>query len=161
MNDLKFAIKTEIDGEAFYRRQAEINKNNSLHPVCLLLAEDEKNHGILLAVKLGDLSAFLADTSTLDKAKNIFEGAKDIAVDTRETPNQLDFYRLASNMELESIAMYTKYLTHASDQKEKIVFEFLIRQEKIHYSILDTLATLLSRTEEWVECAEFGEREEY
>lgn len=161
MNDFKFAVKMELDGENFYRRQAEININNSLHQVCLMLAEDEKNHARLLAIKLGDLSVFLSETTTLDKAKNIFEGAKDIAVDTKETPNQLDFYRLASKMEKESIDLYTHYLALAEDKKEKVIFEYLIKQEKIHYEILDTLATLLSRTEEWVESAEFGVREEY
>lgn len=37
MNSLEFAINMEHDGEKFYKRQVEINKDNSLNTVFLLL----------------------------------------------------------------------------------------------------------------------------
>ncbi|HWQ41417.1 MAG TPA: rubrerythrin, partial [Desulfosporosinus sp.] len=40
-------------------------------------------------------------------------------------------------------------------------FEYLIKQEEDHYTIIEQLVSLLSRPEEWVESAEFGVREEY
>lgn len=36
-----------------------------------------------------------------------------------------------------------------------------MKQEEEHYEIIDQLVTLLSRSEEWVESAEFGLRKEY
>lgn len=161
MNDLKFAIDMELDGEKYYRQQAEINKNNSLYTVCLLLAADEKKHAQILTDKLNEKSWQLIDTDTLSKAKNIFEGIGDIKIEGKEKASQLDFYKLASEMEKQSIDLYTKYFSKAEGVKEKELFEYLIRQEKQHFEVLDELALLLRHAEDWVENAEFGNREEY
>lgn len=95
------------------------------------------------------------------EAKNIFANLRDIKTEAKEISSQLDFYRMALKMEKESIDLYTNYLDKAEDSRERELFEFLIRQEEQHYQILDELVVLLSRTEEWVESAEFGIREEY
>ena len=85
MNNWKFAIDMELDGEKYYKEQAKINKDNSLNVVCPMLAE----------------------------------GA------------------------------------------DKELLEYLIKQEENHYEILDNMASLLIKPEEWVENAEFGIRKEY
>ena len=44
MTSLEFAINLEIEGEKYYRKQAELNKDNYLKVVFELLAKDEKKH---------------------------------------------------------------------------------------------------------------------
>ena len=161
MNDLEFAINMEHDGENYYRQQAEINKNNSLNTVCLLLAADEKKHAQILTDKSHEISSQLIETDTLSKAKNIFEGVGGIKIEGKEKAGQLDFYKIASEMEKQSIELYTKYLSKAEGPDEKELFEFLIGQEKQHYAVLEELVLLLRHAEDWVENAEFGIREEY
>ncbi len=161
MNDLKFAIDMELDGEKYYRQQAEINKNNSLNTVCLLLAADEKKHAQILTDKSNEISFQLIETDTLSKAKNIFEGIGDIKIEGKEKASQLDFYKIASELERKSIDLYTKYLSEAEGVKEKELFEYLIGQEQQHFAVLDELVLLLRHAEDWVENAEFGIREEY
>lgn len=161
MNDLKFAIDMEHDGEKYYRQQAEINKSNSLHGVCLMLADDEKNHAQILTNKMNENPCQLLDTDTLTRAINIFEGIGDIKIDGKETVSQLDFYRIASDKEKQSIDLYTKYLFQAEEKAEKELFEYLIGQEEQHFAVLNELAAMLRNTEDWVENAEFGLRKEY
>ncbi len=161
MNDLKFAIKMELDGEKYYREQAEINKNNSLHAVCLMLADDEKKHAQILTDRLNETASELTDSGILSKAKNVFEGLGNIKVEGKDKASQLDFYRFASQIEQQSIDLYTKYLAEADEAQEKELFQFLIQQEKQHFEILDTWVSLLKNAEDWVENAEFGNREEY
>lgn len=161
MNDLKFAIKMEHDGEKYYTQQAEINKNNSLHTVCLMLAADENNHARILTGKMNENPYQLSDTDTLLKVRNVFEGIGDIKTEVKETASQLDFYRIASDIEKQSIDLYTKYLSKAEGIKEKELFEYLIGQEKQHFTALDELALLLSHAEEWSQSAEFTTRPEY
>jgi rubrerythrin len=161
MNDLKFALKMEKDGEKYYMQQAEINQDNSLHAVCLMLAADEKNHARILTDKMNTNSFRLEDADTLAKAKNIFEDAGDIKIAGKATATQTDFYRIASGMEKQSIDLYTEYLSKAEGAEEKALFEYLIEQEKQHFMLLDELAEWLRRADEWVENAEFGIREEY
>lgn len=161
MKDFRFAIEMELDGEKYYRQQAEINKENVLHSVCLILAEDEKKHAQILTDKMNEKSCQLIDSDILSNAKSIFKGIGDIKVEGKKIASQFDFYRIALDKEQKSIDLYTEYKSKVSDEKEKEFFDFLIKQEEQHYKVLDELATMLRHTEDWVEAAEFGIRKEY
>jgi rubrerythrin len=161
MNTLEYAINMEHDGEKYYTEQAEINKDNSLYVVCTMLAEDEKKHAQILEKKRREVTYELTDSDTLMKTKNIFKDATNIKVLGKEKVTQLDFYRIASDMEKDSIVLYEQFLEKATDAKEKELFEYLIQQEKYHFELFEELSFLLNRPEEWVESAEFGTREEY
>ena len=161
MNNWKFAIDMELDGEKYYREQANINKDNGLNVVCLMLAEDEKKHAQILTDKMNEKSFQLIESETLLKAKNIFEGIGNIKTEGKEIASQLDFYRIATEKEKQSIDLYKEYLAKATANEEKDLFEYLIEQEKHHYEVLDNIASLLLKPEEWVENAEFGIRKEY
>lgn len=161
MNDLKFAIEMELDGQKYYLEQAQINKDNNLHSVCLMLAADEKEHARILTERMNEDSGQLPESNILSKAKNIFEDVPDIKIEGKSPSNQTDFYATAAKMEKESIDLYTQYLSKAQGVKEKELFEYLIEQEKQHFAVLDELAAWLRRADEWVEDAEFGKREEY
>lgn len=161
MTDLEFAIKMEQDGEKYYTEQAEINKDNALHSVCLMLAEDEKNHARILIDMMNKMPWQLTQTDTLSKAQNVFQGMGDIKTQFKATAKQTDFYAFAAKREQESIDLYTKYLAKAQGTKEKELFEYLIEQEKQHFAVLDELAQWLRRADEWIEDARFGIREEY
>jgi len=161
MNNLKFAIDMELDGEKYYRQQAETNKDNSLSVVCLALAEEEKRHAQILTDKMKEMPYQLIEMGTLSQAKNIFDGIDDIKIPGKVIASQLDFYRTATENEKQSIDLYKEYLSKAIESAEKELFEYLIKQEENHYEVLDNMALLLSHAEEWVEDAEFGVREEY
>jgi len=161
MNTMEFAIKMELDGERYYRRQAELNKENSLYPICLMLADDEARHARILTGKSKHLNYELTDSATLATAKNIFNGIEDFKMDLKPNPSQLDFYRIATEMERQSIALYSEFLAKAEQPGEVELFEYLIGQEKQHFEILDELSTLLRHAEEWIESAEFGLRKDF
>lgn len=161
MNSFEFAIKMELDGEKYYKEQAEINKDNGLNAVFLLLAKDEENHAKILQNKFNKLSYELQDNNILSKSKNVFKGIKDFKSGIRELPKQLDLYRAALEKEKQSIDLYKKLLDEATEDQEKSLFEYLVKQETDHFAILEELGLLVSRPDEWVESAEFGIREKY
>ncbi|KGK85496.1 rubrerythrin [Desulfosporosinus sp. HMP52] len=156
MNIFEFAIKMEIDGENYYKEQAEINKDNSLNTVFLMLAKDEKIHARVLQQKANQQAYDLSENETLSEAKNIFKN-----MEFKQTPDQLRVYRSALQNEQDSIDLYRTYLSEVTDDESKQLFEYLIKQEEDHYIILEELVLLVSRAEEWVESAEFGTREQY
>lgn len=129
MNIFKFEIDMELDGLKYYSEQAEVNKNNMLYPVCLMMAEDEKNHAKILTDKMNNIDFLLMDSDTLSNAKSIFEGIGDIKSPIKEIPTQLDFYRIASKMEKKSIDLYTDLSSKAVEVKDKKLFDYLIMQE--------------------------------
>jgi len=161
MNALEYAIKMELDGEQYYREQAEINRDNGLYQVCIMLANDEALHAKLLTNRLNRLPIEMPDSDTLQNAKNVFSGMSNIELAQKPIPSQLDFYRIASEKETQSISLYSELLTKAKEEPDTKVFEYLINQEKEHFEVLDNLATLLWHADEWVESAEFGLRKDF
>ena len=161
MNSIEFAIKMELDGEKYYREQAENNQDNPLNAVFLLLAEDENGHAVLLKNELAKITYDLADNERLADTNNVFKDRGDFKNNFEKIPNQLDVYRMALQMEKDSIELYQKFYQESADEQTKKLFGYLVKQEEHHYKIFDDLITLVERPEEWVEDAEFGIREEY
>ncbi|MBC3899630.1 ferritin-like domain-containing protein [Acetobacterium malicum] len=161
MNSIEFAIKMELDGEKYYREQAKNNQDNSLNAVFLLLAEDENGHAKLLKSEQEKITYDLADNPTLADTGNVFKDRSEFKNKFEKIPNQLDVYRMALQMEKDSIELYQKFLAEATDEQTKKLFGYLVKQEENHFKIFDNLITLVERPDEWVEDAEFGVREEY
>jgi len=160
MTTLEFAIKMELDGQKYYLEQAKQNESNSVKNVCLILAKDEEFHAKILKSKMSELPYALEDTDAYAQIKNIFKDMVNFKSDLNETPTQVEFYRSALENEKESIKLYTELLAKADDENERKLFQYLIEQEKLHFTILEHLATDLRHAEEWVESAEFGLRNE-
>lgn len=161
MRSIEFAIKMELDGEQYYMEQAEKHKNTNLHTVFLTLAKDERKHANILKDRLNKLTPELSDTTSYTEYKNIFEQAEDFYSSIKETLEPVDVYLLAMEKEQEAIDLYREMLSEASNEQDKAIFEFLIKEEETHYAILEDIVSHVSRPIEWVESAEFGLREEY
>jgi len=155
MDMLKFAVEMELEGERYYRRQAEENRDNGLAIVFRALADDEHRHAKLLEGALGGLPH--EPDAVPNSYLNVFERAADFK--SAVNHKQLDAYRAALEKEEASIALYTKLRDQT--QRDRTLFEFLIAEEEKHYQVMDLLVRLVVRPEEWVESAEFGVREEY
>ncbi len=158
MNALDYAIKMEKDGEDYYLKQAELNKNNSLHMVCMLLAKEENEHAELLTQLANYLPEKLEESNTYAEIKNIFSETENFKSDIKDLASQLDFYRFALENEQKSIDTYEDFLKKADNDNEKKVFEFLLVQEKEHFEIIGDIVNILENAEQWVESAELCER---
>ncbi|PKM85109.1 MAG: rubrerythrin [Firmicutes bacterium HGW-Firmicutes-11] len=159
MKRIEFAIKMEQDGERYYREQAA--KHHGLEPVFLMLAEDERSHAAVLMRRVENASYELDDNDILTDARNVFHGKTDFKMEIKPEPEQIDLYRAGMEMEKESIALYSELLAAATEDSDKELFGFLVKEEKAHHAILEELVILINRPNEWVESAEFGLREEY
>lgn len=156
MKALEFAINMEKDGEKYYREQAEVNSYNSLYTVCLLLAEEEKNHALLLNDMQNNVATEIGEIDSLQQIKSIFKDIGNFKSEIKELPTQLEFYTMALEKEKQSIDLYKNLLSQATEDDENELFEYLVQQEMRHYDILDELILRLSHAEDWVESAEFG-----
>lgn len=157
MDILVYAIKMELDGEKYYKEQAELNRKNSLYTVFMDLAKDERDHAKILEDKARG-SFYRPNAPVNSSVSNVFAGLsalKDIPLNK----DQIEIYKMALEKEKQSIELYQKLLSESGCDKE--LYEYLIAQEEEHYSIIEEIIKLASRPNEWVEAAEFGEREEY
>jgi len=161
MNNLEDAILREIEGGKYYREQAEENKDNTLNMVFLSLAKDEDKHAEILQKKAKKLSYEFKKSEILSNLKVDFNNFKENKIESPIVIKQLEAYKIAIQNERQSIQLYENFLSEANNDRDRKLFEYLIIQEKEHFSILEELIHLISRTDEWVESAEFGIREEY
>jgi rubrerythrin len=158
MNTLDYAIKMELDGEKYYREQADINRGNSLYQVFNMLAIDESFHAKILEDKSKGIFSQL-NSSVQSSVENVFAGLSDFKMDIKTNPDQADVYRRALEMEKASIELYKKLKSETNESID--IFDFLISQEEGHYRVIDELFKIANRPNEWVEAAEFGRREDY
>jgi rubrerythrin len=161
MGILTNAIKMEIDGEKYYRNLAEMNKDNHLHGVFQMLADDEKDHAHVLKQKEEHQKCTLKKGQTFQKASSVFQSLEEFKSEIKEIPSQIDSYRFALEKEKESIDLYTDLKEKSESSDDKEIYDFLIEQEKDHYKTINSLIDFLTKSEDWVESAEFGVREKY
>jgi len=161
MNYLDMAIKLETEGETFYLEQADKNSGREIERVFKLLANEERKHRELLENLSKKLDYTIPEADSQIEFESIFRDEKDFKLETAVEPKQIDVYRLALQKEKESIELYQKMKEEASDEEEKALVDFLIKQEENHYRIFNNIIELLRKSEEWVESAEFGKRETY
>ncbi len=154
MDILVYAVKMELDGEKYYKEQAERNRGNSLYKVFMDLAKDESDHAKILEDKAKGL-LYRLNTPVQPSLKNVFDGLSDL----KGVHDQVDAYKVALEKEKQSIDLYKKLLNESVCDEG--IFHYLIAEEEEHSRILEQIIKLASRPKEWVEAAEFGKREEY
>ncbi len=161
MNPMEFAINLEKNGEKYYREQAEKYKGTSVFNIFVMLANDENYHAQILEKKLANKEFELKDTAVVDESKDIFSKAEEFSSDIFSEPRQVDLLREALDKEEESIDLYQKLYDEAGNEEDSRLFMFLINEEKKHYKTIDELIKMHRHAEEWVEDAEFGNRDPY
>lgn len=161
MSYVEFAIQMEIDGQKYYLEQAEKNKGTALEKVFVMLAKDEEKHEALVKNYAKAVEYEMSEENAITEFNNIFKSAEDFKTELKGMPEQIDAYRMALGKEKESIDLYQKMKDEAREEKDKALFDYLIKQEEYHYTIFDNLVQHLRIAEEWVEDAEFGKRDTY
>ena len=158
MDLISFAINMEVEGEAYYRKQATLHAGDGLKVVFTLLADEESMHAALLR-RVAQGQPYTLEASARPEWRNVFTSKENFQDETKQLPEQVDVYRMAHELEEKSIALYKQLLEQSSETRE--LFTFLIAQEQEHEQILDELIKRVNRPNEWVESAEFGLREDY
>jgi rubrerythrin len=162
MNNLDMAIQMEEQGASYYKLQSETHKGTPLELIFIMLAEDEIKHREILKSRFQRNSEYsLLDNGTLNKSLSIFSDQRTVIQELRQVPSQLNVYKEALDNEQQSIDLYKSQFKEAKTDSDKELFEFLIKEEMNHHNILEEIVILLTRTEDWVESAEFGKRKEY
>jgi len=161
MNALDFALKMELDGENYYKELSEKNKDNSLHVVFDVLAEEEEYHYKFIKEKISKSMGDLKRNKALGESRNVFDMSSKIISEIKATPDQMDAYVLALGFEKKSVELYGKLLAEATNDDDKRIFEALVKEEQCHYNLIEDMIDILIKPKDWVEAAEFGITKEY
>ncbi|HBG93295.1 MAG: hypothetical protein A2X54_04330 [Nitrospirae bacterium GWF2_44_13] len=149
-NAIEVAIKMETDAIKFYKAAADKTKNSVGKKMFLTVREDEKRHLNMLTQIFRGIDITVKDVSPMKNIKTVFETLKDeMMKKVGATDDELEAFRIASQMEKEGIEFYKKALSEAKTEKERILFERLIKEEEQHYSIFSNSYSFLSDTGNW------------
>jgi rubrerythrin len=150
MNAIEIAIKMETDSINFYKEAAEKTKNPVAKKMFLTITEDEKRHLEMLSNIFKEINITIKEVSPLENIQTVFESMKDAMMKRVEaTTDELDAFKIAMRMEKEGVEFYKKAGAGAQTEKEKSLFERLVKEEQQHYDIFANTYFFLSDTGSW------------
>jgi len=161
MNIFDFAYDFETESLHHYEKLSKASKNEGIKKILSMLAEEEQKHQkIILKMKSNEKTDY-ADESFLKNAKDIFIDLKSNNPQIKDDIKQIELYRKALELEKKSEKFYLDKATEAHSPASNEIFIKLALEENKHFLVLENIIELISRTEWWVENAEFDHFDEY
>ena len=150
MNAVEIAIKMQTDAIKFYTEAAEKTKNSVGKQMFLTIVQDEKRHLETLTQIFKGLNITVQDVSPMENIRTVFESMKTGMMKRVEaTMDELEAFKIAMQMEKEGVEFYKKAAAGAKTEKEKSLFERLIKEEQEHYNIFANTYFFMSDTGSW------------
>lgn len=150
MNAIEIAIRMETDAIDFYREVAERTKHPVGKKMFLTIAEDEKRHLDMLSQIFKEIDIKVEEVSPMKNIRTVFELLKDEMMQrVKATVDELDAFKIAMQMEKEGVEFYKRAGSEAQTEKEKSLFERLVKEEQEHYDIFANTYLFLSDTGSW------------
>ena len=150
MNAIEIAIKMEKDSIKFYTDASEKAKHLLGKKMFLSIAEDEKRHLEMLSQLFKEMNVTIKDVNPINNMRTVFETLKDkMQEKIKATKDELDAFGIAMHMEKEGIEFYKKAGSEAKTEKEKALFERLVKEEQQHYDIFSNTYNFLTDTGNW------------
>jgi len=159
MDIAEFAMKMEMDGKAYYEKQAAIASSPELKKILLTLAEEEATHYRFFKMMKenpdGLTAARFTGSETLSRVKNIFE---DMARQTDLAPfgnDALSAWKEARRVEEKSAAFYLDQAAAESDPGRKALLEQIAEEERNHIALIDGIMVFLKQPAAFADSAQF------
>jgi rubrerythrin len=139
MNIVKFALKMELDGKAYYEKLAAGTSDTGLKAIFTTLAADEQKHyETIQSIKSGS-NWVMKESTVLESAKNLFEILIRDKTSADGMKESLDGYQFARKVEADSVKFYEDAAKKESNAATKQLLLRIAGEEKKHYNILDNL----------------------
>ena len=153
------AIKLEINGQAFFKKAAEITHNELGRKMFHRLAEEEVKH----------LDAFSRLFSSVIKSedwkkqvkKEELKGTSAVIEELArrmkraEGQNEVEALRIGMELEQKAIDFFSQSAATMSDQAAKEIFEKIADEERFHYDLLQAQHDSVTGSGFWLDSSEF------
>lgn len=150
MNAIEIAIKMEKDAIDFYTKAAEKTRHPVGKKMFQSVTEDEKRHLQMLSQIFREVDIKMDEVSPMRNVKTIFESMRDSMMKRVEaTKDELEAFKIAMQMEKEGIEFYKRFEAESQKQKERTLFERLIKEEEQHYDIFANTYNFMIDTGNW------------
>jgi len=150
MNAIEIARKMETDAIKFYTEAAQKTKYPAGKQMFQTIIADEKRHLEIVNQLLKGLDVHVEDVHPVENIKTVFEEMKDKMMEkVKATTDELEAFKIAMEMEKEGLEFYKKLSSESETEKEKTLYEKLVREEQQHYDIFANTYNFLNDTGNW------------
>lgn len=161
MNIFDFAIEKEKQSRKIYLELAEKSPSKGLTNIFTMLADEENKHLDIVNSLKTEVPKRVTGTDVIGDARQVFEkmqaGKEQFDLNTGE----LEIYKKARQVELDSKKYYIEKAEGAEDDGIANVLTKLAKEEDKHYRLIDAIIEMVSRPRQWLENAEWYHIEEY
>ncbi len=160
MDIIDFAMKMELDGKAFYEKQAAAAENEDLKGILETLAEEEERHyRFFVTLKENPDLPPPADTfsapGAVGRVQNIFEKMSQDAEKKRFGDDARSVWNEALRTEERAVEFYSEKAREESDPGRKKLLERLASEEKKHVHMIDGVLMYLKDPATFAQSAQF------
>ncbi|MBI5048834.1 MAG: ferritin family protein [Deltaproteobacteria bacterium] len=162
LEDIKTAVRTEIEGYNFYITASNIIKDDHGKSVFRHLAKEELEHiNTLTAISrsLESSGEWLAYQNALDFGRSsapIFLEENELIKRLKQNPSQLNAVTIAAEAEEKAVDFYSGLLKTANVPDEKVVLGKILDMEKNHLKLLRWERESIIQTGFWADFMEFN-----
>jgi len=157
MNAIEVSISMETDAIKFYGEAAEKTSSPVGKKMFLSIIEDEKRHLKMLSDLFKGLDITIENVSPMANVKSVFAENKDAVMEKiAASSDDITALKVAMDMESKGKEFYEKAASEAKTDKEKALFERLVKEEEEHYRLFSNTANYLTDTGNWFMWKEYS-----
>ena len=161
MDVFEYAMKMELDGEAYFREHMnQVSDKNAAYIIQRLAEEEHKHYEIIKDFRGGADAP--AQSEFVATVKNLFQQMKDGGETfAKADARTVDILQKALAIEDRAGKYYGAELEKGPDERTAGILTFLKKEEDRHYGIIANMIDFFEKPQTWVEQAEFNYLEEY
>lgn len=149
LNIYEFAMKAELEGSAYYKKAADLCKDEWLKGIFEFLSLEEVKHfNIFKEMKDKNLEFKSLKNHNYSTLKSIFQDKREEKVIGSLSNLQTSVYLAAAKDERDTIEFYEKILSEIENEQEKEAVLEIINEEKEHLKFLEEVIELMNKLEE-------------
>jgi len=162
MNVLDYAMKMEMDGQAYYIKLAGQCQITGLSTIFSRLAEDEQKHfEIFQDLKAGSSASSMADTDVVEEAKNIFTDLPRESETLKGMGKDLEAYQHAMKIEADSFRFYEDAADKEPNPAIKKLLLKIAEEEHKHFAVMENIYHFINAPNQYLAWAEFSNFDEF
>ncbi len=160
MNIIEFAMKMELDGKAFYEKNARNSDNEDLKKIFVLLAEEEEKHyHFFKALKEGDSDEakriISSSASSLKEVQNIFTEMSQSTEKKVFGVNEEATWMKAMEIEEKAESFYREKALEEKNAEQQKLLITIADEERNHVHMIDSILTYIKFPEAFADSAQF------
>ena len=162
MNIYTFAQRMELEGKGWYENLSATADFIGLKNIFTMLAADEQKHYDTITAMIDrGTTEEMSDSFSLETAKSVFIGLEDKAARAKMMKKDLDGYRLAMKIEVESVRLYEDAAAKEQHDSTRALLLKIAGEEKMHYTIMENICDFVEKPEYFLAWREFSNLQEF